>query len=259
MKPFQQLREHLIALFFPPRCVGCTRAGFAFCPTCAQTVDPVVEPICAHCGHPQPLPTDLCNSCRRGERDALALVRAATLYTDPLRPAIRALKYSGQAELAPLLARYLISVAQQPPWLEILAHIDGVIPVPLHAQRLAERGFNQSALLAGPFAEQTGLPLTENWLHRERQTRSQVGLNGAERRQNVAGAFRAEPVVAGKRLLLIDDVFTTGTTLTECAQALRLAGSAAVYGLALATPAPIPVLALALSSGESAETDFGDA
>lgn len=259
MKPFPQLRERLIDLFFPPRCVGCTRAGFAFCPTCAQAVDPVVDPICAHCGHPQSAPTDLCNPCRGGERDALALVRAATLYTEPLRTAIRALKYDKQRELAPLLARYLIAVAQQPPWLEILAHIDGVIPVPLHAQRLAERGFNQSALLAGPFAERMGLPLTESWLHRERETRSQVGLNGAERRQNVAGAFRADPVVAGKRLLLIDDVFTTGTTLTECAQALRLAGCSAVYGLALATPVALPVSTLALSSAAFAESDFGDA
>lgn len=259
MKRFQQFRERLIDLFFPPRCVGCTRAGFAFCPACAQLVAPVVEPICAHCGRPQPQPTDFCRTCRGGGQDALALVRAATLYGEPLRTAIRALKYNGQPELAPLLARYLIAVALQPPWPEILSGIDGVIPVPLHAQRLAERGFNQSSLVAGPFAERMGLKLTESWLRRERQTRSQVGLNGAERRENVAGAFRAEPVVAGKRLLLVDDVFTTGTTLTECAQALRLAGAAAVYGLALATPAPTNLPTPTLSSADSAGSDLGDA
>jgi ComF family protein len=148
------------------------------------------------------------------------------------------------------LARYLIAAAQQPPWLDILPDIDGVIPVPLHAQRLAERGFNQSALLAGAFAEGTGLRLAESWLRRERETRSQVGLNGAERRQNVADAFVAEAEVAGKRLLLVDDVFTTGATLTACAQSLRLAGAKAIYGLALSTPAPAPV--------EPSGPEFGD-
>lgn len=255
MKPFPQFRARLIDLFFPPRCVGCNRAGFVYCPHCAQAVAPVVEPICAHCGRPQPQPTDFCSTCRGGERDAFSLIRVATLYGDPLRGAIHALKYSGQPELAPLLARYLIAVALQPPWLDILPTIDGVIPVPLHAQRLAERGYNQSALLAAALAQHRGLVLTESWLRRERETRSQVGLNGAERRQNVAGAFRADPAVAGKRLLLVDDVFTTGTTLTECAQALRLAGAAAVYGLALSTPVPI----LMPTGGDTAHRDFGDA
>ncbi len=250
MKLYRQLREYLIDLFFPPRCVGCTRAGFAFCPHCAQSVAPVVDPLCAHCGRPQPQPVDFCHGCHSGGRDAFALVRVATLYGDPLRGAIHALKYGGQPELAPLLARYLIAAAQQPPWLDILPDIDGVIPVPLHAQRLAERGFNQSALLAGAFAEGTGLRLAESWLRRERETRSQVGLNGAERRQNVADAFVAEAEVAGKRLLLVDDVFTTGATLTACAQSLRLAGAKAIYGLALSTPAPAPV--------EPSGPEFGD-
>lgn len=251
MKPVQQLGERLIDLFFPPRCVGCTRAGFAFCPHCAQAVLPVIAPLCAHCGRPQPQPVDFCSGCRSGGRDAFTLLRVATLYGDPLRAAIHALKYNGQPELGPLLARYLIAATQQPPWTEIVPTLDGVIPVPLHDKRLAERGYNQSALLAGAFAERMGLRLTESWLRRERETRSQVGLNGAERRQNVAGAFRADPGVAGKRLLLVDDVFTTGTTLTECAQALRLAGAVAVYGLALSTPLP--------PSGDSAKSDLGDA
>ncbi len=255
MKPFPHFRERLIALFFPPRCVGCARAGFAFCPHCAQAVSPIVGPLCAHCGRPQPQPVDFCSGCRSGGRDVFALVRVAALYSDPLRGAIHALKYEGQPELAPLLARYLIAVAQQPPWLEILPTIDGVIPVPLHAQRLAERGYNQSALLAEALAEGMGLKLVESWLRRERQTRSQVGLNGAERRQNVAGAFRADPVVAGKRLLVVDDVFTTGTTLTECAQSLRQAGAAAVYGLTLATPVPTTIP----TSGDPAGSEFGDA
>ncbi|MBI3959665.1 MAG: ComF family protein [Chloroflexi bacterium] len=238
MKSIARLGVYLTDIFFPPRCVACARAGFVFCDRCAQAVAPVVAPICPHCGRPQLRPLDLCSNCRSGGREALDLVRVATLYSHPLRPAIHALKYSGQPELAAPLARYFVAVAQQPPWLEILAQIDGVIPVPLHAQRLTERGYNQSALLAGAFAERMRLKLAESWLSRARQTRSQVGLNAAERQQNVADAFHADSVVAGKRLLLIDDVFTTGATLAACAQALRQAGAAAVYGLVLSTPAP---------------------
>lgn len=240
MKPLPQLAAYLTDLFFPPRCIGCARAGFAFCPRCAQDVPPVLPPICAHCGRPQTRSGDLCLPCHKGERDAFALVRVATVFKHPLRPAIHGLKYGGQPELGGLLARYLIAVAQQPPWTAILPEIDGVIPVPLHAERMAERGYNQSALLAGGLAKGTGLDLCEAWLRRERLTRSQVGLNAVERQQNVADAFRADPVVQGKRLLLVDDVFTTGATLSACAQALREAGAAAVYGLVLSTPAPTP-------------------
>jgi len=172
-----------------------------------------------------------------GGQDAFSLVLIATIFDDPLRPAIHALKYGGQPELAAPLARYLIAVAQQPPWTKILPQIDSVVPVPLHAQRLAERGYNQSALLAGAFARRMDLKMAEGWLIRSRQTRSQVGLSALDRRRNVANAFTAAAVVQGKRLLLVDDVFTTGATLTACAQTLRRAGAAAVYGLILSTPA----------------------
>ncbi|MBX3053927.1 MAG: ComF family protein [Caldilineaceae bacterium] len=233
-----RLGNQLLDLFFPPRCAGCARAGFVFCPQCAQDVLPVVAPFCEHCGRPQVRPTAYCAACRGGDKDALALVRVATVYTEPVRSAIRGLKYGAQPELAPLLARYLIAAAQQPPWPDILPMLDGVVPVPLHAKRLADRRYNQSGLLGRAFVEHFGLPLADSWLHRSRQTQSQVGLSAVERRQNVADAFQAGGEVAGKRLLLVDDVFTTGATLTACAQALKLAGAVEVYGLVLATPAP---------------------
>lgn len=239
MKSLTHLGAYLTDLFFPPQCIACHRVGFVFCPQCAQTVEPVVPPICPHCGRPQPQPLPLCSRCQMGERDAFSLVRIATLYRAPLRQAIHALKYGGQPELAGPLSRYLVAVVQRPPWPEILAGIDGIVPVPLHVARLTKRGYNQSALLAGGLSERVRLELAENWLIRTRQTESQVGLSAVQRQQNVADAFHADASVAGKRLLLVDDVFTTGATLAACAQALRQAGAAAVYGLALATPAPI--------------------
>lgn len=229
------LGDRLLDLFFPPRCAGCGRIGSSFCPHCAQAVAPVVEPICAHCGRPQPVAVDRCPGCRSGSRDALALVRVAAVYAEPLRSAIRNLKYANQPELAVPLARYLIAVGQRSPWTEILSHVDGVLAVPLHGERLAERGYNQSGLLAARAAEGLGLAYADALLIRARHTRSQTHLSAQERQENVADAFVADAAVRGKRLLLIDDVFTTGATLNACATALAKAGADTVYGLALAT------------------------
>lgn len=230
--------EDLLDLIFPPRCVGCGAIGSRFCPRCAQNVLPTPFPVCPRCGRPQRSVDRLCNLCRQESGPALRLVRAAALHTDPLRPAIHALKYEDQPELASLLARYLIAVCIQPPFADLMPSIDAAVPVPLHKSRLAVRGYNQSALLAQGLAGHFGLPVAEGWLVRARETRTQVGLTALERRQNVADAFLATKDVQGKRLLLVDDVFTTGSTLTACAAALRAAGAVDVVAVALATPPP---------------------
>lgn len=225
-------------LIFPPVCVGCGGAGHNFCPRCAQAVEPVPLPQCACCGRPQPHATPRCAACRGEPVHPLRLSRAAALHTHPLREAIHALKYEQQPELAAPLARYLVAVFALSPWDGLAAAIDAVTPVPLHAQRLEERGYNQSALLAAAFCAAMGLAFEPGWLARCRETRQQVGLDAAQRRANVAGAFAATPAVAGRTLLLIDDVFTTGATLRACAAAALDQGAKAVYGLTLAMPAP---------------------
>jgi ComF family protein len=179
-----------------------------------------------------------CPQCRRRAGAPLLKVRAAALHTHPLREAIHALKYDGRTGLAPLLARYLVAAYADPLWRTLPRPIDAVTPVPLHAARLAERGYNQSSLLAAAFCAATGLPLQTGWLARSRETRPQVGLGPAERQINVDGAFAADPAVAGKVILLIDDVLTTGATLAACASAADAQGAFAVYGLTLAQPAP---------------------
>jgi len=223
-------------LLFPPICAGCDRAGYALCPFCAQEVEPVGEPICAHCGRRQTHAVERCSLCALEDEPPLDLVRAATLHRWPLREAIHALKYEGRTELARPLARYLFAVLDSPPWPHLLPRIDAVVPAPLHARRRAERGYNQATLLARPLCQWTGLPLRTDWLQRTQMTRPQVGLNARERRANVADAFRASPAVRDKTLLLIDDVYTTGATMTACAAAAKKAGARAVYGLALAQP-----------------------
>lgn len=233
LAPARRALHNFADLLFPPRCVGCGRAGSLFCDSCAQAVDPIPQPCCPRCGQPQAT-TALCYTCANLTNDPVAMARAAAIYAPPLRPAIHALKYEQQPALAPLLGRYLVAAFARSEWQAV--RIDAVVPVPLHAQRLAARGYNQSELLAAHFCEAAGLPLETAWLERQRDTRPQVGLNMQQRRQNVVDSFLAHPAVGGKRLLLIDDVYTTGATLRACATAARAGGAIALYALTVARP-----------------------
>jgi ComF family protein len=148
---------------------------------------------------------------------------------------VRRLKYQQERHLAtPLAALLLDCLAARP-----LA-VDVLVPVPLDPARGRERGYNQAALLAAPVAKALGLPALPDVLQRTRPTRPQVGLNAGERRANVRGAFACgnPSAVAGRRVLLVDDVMTTGATLEACADALTAAGAAQVYGLVVARDLP---------------------
>lgn len=209
----------LLDLLFPPRCVGCGRGGHWFCPVCVAAI--------------QPAPA------WRDGLEPLAGLWVAGLYEDPLRIAIHALKYEGRRQLAAPLGQLLVAAYRRQNQGSARMRFDAILPVPLHPKRQAERGFNQSALLARGLACGVGLPLREDVLTRSRHTPQQVGLDAAQRRANVAGAFACRPghpALAGKRLLLVDDVCTTGATLAACAGALRAAGAREVWGLTLARP-----------------------
>ena len=235
----QGARIFLLDLVFPPRCVGCQRSGQWFCNYCAQTVQPThPQQTCRSCD--SPLSTDVavqgapCLNCR----NPLGLIRAAALHVPPLEGAIHALKYEGRAELAPSLARYLRAATMADPWPAIIAGLDGIVPVPLHEGRLIERGYNQAELLADSFAKEISTPILEGAIARVRETPSQVGLLARDRAENVKNAFRVEHgQVRGNSLLLVDDVCTTGSTMRECALALRGGGAVRVFGLALSEPA----------------------
>lgn len=235
----RQIAIGLIDLLFPARCLVCQRAGGLLCDRCAQAVEPISGPLCARCGRRQQQPTHLCRSCQLLGDSPLQAVRAAALHTHPLRELIHAFKYEQHPELAPWLARYLLVAFQNSLASVINAPIDLVTPVPIHPDRLAERGYNQAELLARPFCQHTRLRLENGLLQRVRATAHQVGLSAAERQENVADAFRASHATQQKTVLLIDDVYTTGATLQACAQALVDAGARNVYALALASPAHV--------------------
>jgi ComF family protein len=186
-------------------------------------------PVCDGCGTPfefHPGAGVRCAACSARPR-AFDAARAACIYDEASRDPILKLKHADRLDLAPLLARWLSRAAH-----ELIADSDVIAPVPLHPLRLLSRRYNQAAEIARPLAALTGRPYLPDPLVRKRPTGSQGGKSGAGRRRNVAGAFvvpagRAKQV-AGRRILLVDDVMTTGATLEGCARALKAAGAVRV-------------------------------
>jgi ComF family protein len=218
----------LLDLVFPPRCVGCGCAGVWFCPDCLARVQPLPPPICRICGD-RVFGADLCPSCRQ-DPPPIDGIRSVSLHTGPLRKAVHGFKYRRQRDLAPVLASLLADYL-------ILNPLPGdlLVPVPLHPDRQRQRGYNQSVLLARALAEalpHAGLTVNETAMRRVRATASQTKLDRGQRKQNVTGAFACmDGAVAGRQVLLIDDVCTTGATLEACALACRQAGAVSVWGL----------------------------
>ncbi len=226
--------DPFLTLLYPPRCFVCRGLGHAsgFCETCAGAVTPVPEPRCDRCGHPSGGGA-ACYNCRL-RPPAFLQGRAWGGYEGVLRDAIHRLKYHDRPALAEPLGVHLAAFARtQTPALNHL-RFDALVPVPMHPARRRLRGYNQSERLACVVGRELGLPVAPKWLARTRATRPQVGLAGGARTANLRGAFTASRAVAGKTVLLIDDVTTTGSTLDECARDLKAAGASAVYALTLA-------------------------
>jgi len=227
--PLTRLAHAFLDAVFPPRCVGCGRHGAFLCAGCREAMPRALPPRCLLCWQPEGR-GETCGRCARA-RPAFAGARSLYLFQGPVREAVHALKYNHLSALArpmgELMAAYLRT--EELP-------VDLVVPVPLFGQRKRLRGYNQSALLARELARLDGLPLAERGLSRRRDTPPQARSVDAEaRRRNVAGAFAADGRrVEGRRVLLIDDVMTTGATLDACAQALRQGGAASVWALTFA-------------------------
>lgn len=223
-KTFTFLYWYLADFLFPPRCVQCHSIGRSICGQCLPLVEWIGPSACSVCG--QPLGKSTRHTCI--DRRLLQWVRSAAVFSGPMRRAIHALKYSYDRSLASFLVG--LSFPHFSPAAE---DFDCILPVPLGKLRERKRGYNQSELLAEAISLKTDIPCDFKSLIRSRETISQVGLTHEERKQNVNRAFSAAPV-GGCRVLLVDDVCTTGATLQSCAASLLEAGAQSVAGWTLA-------------------------
>ncbi len=218
MKPFADLTRELAAgvvdIVYPPKCLTCDALAEPFCDVCIEQIEPFVDSV--------PIP--------EGCEDA----RCVGLHTGPLRDAVLALKFSRKTALAEPLAWLLMNeMRRRPAWPG--ESLGVLVPVPVHWTRRLERGFNQAELLSVALGNASGIPVWDG-LIRTRRTPPQVGRNRAERVEALRGLFAVRsnaPDLAGRSVILIDDVHTTGATLAEGARALRAAGAAEVRALTL--------------------------
>jgi ComF family protein len=227
----------VLDLALPPLCPACREPveDQALCATCWSKLSFIARPYCERLGIPfayDPGP-GLLSMQAIADPPAYHRARAAVRYDDIARALVHAYKYGDRLDLAPTLGRWTASAGR-----ELLAEADALVPVPLHWRRLWARRFNQSASLAQAVSAVSDVPVLHGALKRSKSTLHQVGLSQAERAVNVQGAFRVPPEgkgeIAGRRLVLVDDVLTSGATVDACTRALLRAGAANVDVLVFA-------------------------
>jgi ComF family protein len=229
-------------VLFPPICAGCRRHVLepgVVCGACWSRLRLLERPWCPVMGTP------FAHEMGEGFLSAEAIAdppvfdraRAAVVYGGVAREMVQALKYRDRTDLAPWLAKWMARAGS-----ELLADADLIVPVPLHRRRFFSRKFNQSAELGRALSHQSGVAFSPSVLKRVKLTRQQVGLERRERENNVRGAFRvpheAEIDISARRILLVDDVYTTGATVGAAAKALKKGGASAVDILTFARVLP---------------------
>jgi ComF family protein len=241
----KELGKIAVDLLFPPRCIACQGHGAWLCEDCLDDIEVILPPVCAYCGlpldghvpprdHPRPRQRAalVCSRCRT-DPPHLDGLWAYAVHSGPLREAVRHFKYRDVRVLAAPLGKLMAQGWAVLPPADVIP--ETIVPVPLHASRERERGYNQAALLARELSSRVRLPVVEDVLIRTRETVPQVGLDATERRTNVLHAFQCSSNgLAGRRVLLVDDVCTSGATLEAASDALREGGVSSVWAYTLA-------------------------
>jgi len=233
----------VLNFLLPPACAGCGGDAGAesrsapVCLRCRLSLPPVPHPLCARCG--APLGTGRAPSCLECAEwpELLSGARAACLLESPARELVHALKYQGWKGVGAFMGKEMARRAAEVP-----ERADFVVPVPTSAGNLRRRGYNQAEVIARSLAESAGIPLLP-CLERHRQAGTQTSLNPAQRRANVSGAFalseHCRERIRSRRLILVDDVITTGATLLAAVQALSAGAARSVFAYAFARTVPI--------------------
>ena len=225
------MRNKILDGLFPRRCPVCgeivTPPGRMICSGCIGRLAPVRPPVCMRCGKEIPdAETEFCESCRRTTRTFESGV-ALLHYNEAARWSMAQIKYQNKREFLDfygnaLAYRYKRELLSMKP--------DCIVPVPIHASKKRIRGFNQAEVLADIVGQRLGIPVEKKLLLRQRKTEPQKNLSAAERLQNLSGAFFAETLPQGiRRVRIVDDIYTTGSTVEACARALKKGGAQHIY------------------------------
>ncbi len=224
-----QLGKKLVDLFFPARCIGCGKWGVFLCSECVRGLPRILPPVCLKCGRPEPSGT-LCPTCWSW-KSQIDGIRSVFKFDGLMRQAVHQLKYYHLKAISVEMGKFLSEYMETSP-----LPCELLVPVPLHARRLKQRGYNQSELIAKELSRKINLPVVADNLVRIKDSIPQARTSVVgERIKNVAEAFKCRnSSLKGKAILLIDDVCTSGATLESCAQALKSSGVRSVWGLTLA-------------------------
>ena len=214
---------------YPPSCAGCGKTGYRFCADCLNSLTLLHGNLCPICGRQIAENYIVCRQCAINPYYFTSACSWAA-YDGTLREAIHAMKYHHDLGLGDYFAAFLISLIEQKNW-----QFDLVLPVPLSKMRMKSRGFNQSALLSRPIARYFGVEHSTAMLAREKETDPQYSKTTVEREMNLQDAFSANPAkLNGRRVLLVDDIITTGATIKYCSKALSEAGAESILVISLA-------------------------
>lgn len=230
--------SRLVDSVFPPQCAGCgvlTGRHRGVCAACWSALKPIERPYCEVLGLPfsHDLGPGILSADAIANPPVFDRLRSAVLHEGIARDLVHGLKYRDRTDLSQMMGEWMVRASDGH-----VAAADGIVPVPLHTLRLLSRRFNQSAELSRVIAAMSGKPHLANLLKRTRRTRQQVGLSANARADNVRNAFAVTgeggALLAGKRIVLVDDVYTTGATVTAATRALKRAGAADVTVLTFA-------------------------
>ena len=227
----RSLTRSALDLLFPMNCLGCRTEGDVLCSQCIGGLQRLEQPFCDTCA--QPGAKGQCHWCLE-HPPKIDGIRAPYIFEGPLREGVHRLKYRGWRAAAPVLGGLLANYLDRHK-LPDQTTDPVLVPVPLHARRLRSRGYNQSLLLAQETGKLLDLPVRQDLVKRTKDSPPQVETRSSEqRRGNVTGSFESSTAVDGLSILLVDDVVTTGSTLSACAASLKDAGAVGVWGVALA-------------------------